>query len=229
MQEYKELCRYQSLDIINQITPILDENEIDYKIEDTILSFDVTFSQNTANTQYILKVKNVDYELANNLFNSEKIIIDQDNHFFDSYSDEELIEAVREPQEWHIQDLEHAWQLLKKRNIDVTELKQEVDYSKMVDEIIRIIENQLKYGYKKQEVIEQELISKGYNRNAIIDAFRSFNSLSKDDQKKNYQGIFFGIFWMALGLSMSIYIENVLFYGAIIYGAYIFFKSISKL
>ncbi len=66
----------------------------------------------------------MDFEKANKFIDHE-MIIDEDkinkNHFLYSFSNEELLNVVKNPNEWHPFDLKLAKKILNKKNISVNE------------------------------------------------------------------------------------------------------------
>lgn len=86
MDNYIEIKRYPFEEIVEQIAEILDENNIEYRIEDTSLGFDVTFT-NARIVEYIVKVKESDFEKAEKLLNELEIDIPLED--FDYEDDEE--------------------------------------------------------------------------------------------------------------------------------------------
>lgn len=121
MEQFEEIKRYPFPEILDQISEILDSNGIEYVIEDTKPSFDITFS-NSAIVEYILKVKNSQkekaLELLENSFDNDTVNAE---HYMDSYTDEELIEVISMPNDWDKFDLEYAKKLIKKRGVVVDE------------------------------------------------------------------------------------------------------------
>ena len=72
MEEYIEIKRFPFREIIEQIAEILEEHNVEYRIEDTTPGFDITYGY-AALLEYILKVKESDFKKANCLLNETKI------------------------------------------------------------------------------------------------------------------------------------------------------------
>ena len=79
MNEYIELKRFPFREIIEQIAEILEEHNIEYRIDDTTPGFDTTYGY-AALVEYILKVKESDFEKANGLLNEAEIDSSQEEN-----------------------------------------------------------------------------------------------------------------------------------------------------
>ena len=145
MDNYIEIKRTLVKESIKEIADIFDANNIEFVVEDTKPSFDITFT-NSGIVEYILKVKEFDFDRANELLTinlAENIEIEE--HYLDSYKDYELIEVISMPKDWDKFDLEYAKKLIKKRGIVVDE--EIIEKAKLKQE------NELKEPTKAKAVI----------------------------------------------------------------------------
>jgi hypothetical protein len=100
-----------------ELMDFLKNHNITCELEDTA-AFDVTFSGNPLNKEFRVKLKQSDFEPAEELLiNEAHASADQlpSDHYLLSFTDEELIEIVSKPDEWSAADYKHALQLLKDR------------------------------------------------------------------------------------------------------------------
>jgi hypothetical protein len=136
MEEFTEIRRFVSMDMIEQVVEILDDNHIEHKIEDTSYAFDITFTNSQTNIEYILKVRNEDAERAEALLNSNftNDLNDEEYHL-NAFSDEELSEVVTNPDEWSSYDVEYARKLISKRGIKINEKEISLTKEKKLEEL----------------------------------------------------------------------------------------------
>lgn len=102
---------------------ILDENNIEYLLEDTSLSFDPTFSNNGFGKEFRIKIQKQDFEKVDILLQkssqTEINEIDKDHYLF-SFSDDELIELITKRDEWSQFDFLLAQKILKERGREIS-------------------------------------------------------------------------------------------------------------
>lgn len=125
MEQYVEIKRFPFIEIAQEISAIFDLQGIDYVIENTKPSVDITFT-NGGIIEYILKVKQSQKEKALEILTHSFVEdISAENHFMDSFSDDELFETISMPDEWDEADLEYAKELLEKRGLvlDASKIK----------------------------------------------------------------------------------------------------------
>lgn len=97
MSNYTEFKRLPFNEELNPIVEILKENNISFLIDTTKPSVDITFTSG-AITEYIVKVKNEEFEKAISLFAvKEGEITETENYYLNGYSDEELLEVLAFP------------------------------------------------------------------------------------------------------------------------------------
>ena len=129
MSNYTEFKRLPFNEELNPIVEILKENNISFLIDTTKPSVDITFTSG-AITEYIVKVKNEEFEKAISLFAvKEGEITETENYYLNGYIDEELLEVLAFPKTWSNFDVEYAKRLVESRNISIDEriLKQKQD------------------------------------------------------------------------------------------------------
>ncbi len=104
------------------ITAILTKHAIPFKVEDTSKNFDASFSLNTAGKSFIIYLMQIDFEKANSILESDltldKSEITQD-HFLFSFADTELIDVLKNPEEWHPLDVKLAQEILNDRGVSI--------------------------------------------------------------------------------------------------------------
>ncbi|MGR6088575.1 MAG: hypothetical protein ACU4F9_10390 [Arcticibacter sp.] len=214
--------------MIQQIKSILDENNIHYKIEDTIPSFDVTFSNNTSNIQYILKIEREDFKKAETLLNQGNIESSEDDHYLDSFTDDELIDVVLHPKEWHNSDIEYAKKLIKDRKIDLTENDIE-SYSKknqILEELLEYAKNQIINENQNPSDVKNILLSKGLEEDIIDRMLIEIKEFKETNSKKSNNDLIFGFLWLAIGIGLTFANIGYIFWGAIVYGGYRLYKGL---
>ncbi len=228
MNDYIELCRYPSLDIIEQIKLILDENNIHYKIEDTIPSFDVTFSNSESNIQYILKIRSDEFKKAETLLNEGTVGSSEDDHYLDSFTDNELIDMVLHPKEWHNWDVEYAKKLIKEKKIDMTENDIE-SYSRkkqILEELIEYAKNQIISENQNPSDVKKILLSKGLEEDIVDKILIEIIEHKEVNSEKTNNDLIFGFLWLAIGIGLSFADIGYFFWGAIAYGGYRLFEGL---
>jgi hypothetical protein len=122
VDEFTEIRRFVSVDLLNQVTEILDDHNVMYKIEDTSYAFDITFTHSQMNIEYILKVRHDEVEKVEALLEGNiSADLNVDEYYLDSFSDSELIELISNQEEWSKYDIEYSRKLISKRNIEIDE------------------------------------------------------------------------------------------------------------
>ncbi|MDJ1468787.1 hypothetical protein [Xanthocytophaga flava] len=115
---FTEYRKYPSVEHDQSFLDLLEDNEIEYHVEKTAPSFDVTFAQNQLGEDIVIKLKAFDFERANELLEKVAIesynIIEKDYYLFE-FTDEELMDIIAKPYEWNLFDYQLAQQILKER------------------------------------------------------------------------------------------------------------------
>lgn len=105
----------------------LEKDGLETILEDVSASVDVTFSGNTHDNQYLLKIRQNEFELANEILESQaKEHVDKisKDHYLFEFTDEELFELIEKSDEWSKEDYLLAIKILKERghNLDTTKI-----------------------------------------------------------------------------------------------------------
>lgn len=119
MDSFIEIRRYPYPEIAQQISEIFESNGIEYVIEDTKPSVDITFVQGNI-IEYILKVKENQFEQAQELLDHsavEESATPEDEHYMNSFTEQELLEALAKPEDWDSSDLAYAKELLERKGV----------------------------------------------------------------------------------------------------------------
>ncbi len=118
MEELISLKTFNTLEEATGVVELLEKSNIFMKIEKEQLLEDSVFAGNTLLNQICIKVKPENLETAQNLLNElEEVNIDKlepDYYLFD-FSDEELIDILQKPDEWSMNDLHWAQEILIQR------------------------------------------------------------------------------------------------------------------
>lgn len=97
---------------------LMEENKIEYLIENISVNFDPILSNNEFGKEYYVKLKKNDFEKVDKILSeTTKIEIDkvEKDYYLLSFSDEELIDVITKSDEWNKFDVELAQKLLKER------------------------------------------------------------------------------------------------------------------
>ena len=130
---------------------LLNENKIEFLIENISINFDPILSNNEFGKEYCVKIKKDDFEKANEILREKaKTEINEvrDDYYLLSFSDEELIDVIEKSDEWNKFDVELAQKLLKERGNEIT--------NEQINEL------------KKQRIVELSKPEKGQNIYIII-------------------------------------------------------------
>lgn len=95
-------------------------------LEDVSASVDVTFSGNTHENEYLLKIDESEFEKAHTVLEKQaEWMIDHypEDHYLFAFPDAELFELIEKSDEWSKEDVLLAGRILKKRGQDVSEQK----------------------------------------------------------------------------------------------------------
>jgi len=116
--------------LAKELIATLEANSIPYQQEDNTSTFDLTFSNNALTQEYIIKLRGADFDKANEVLKllAEKELSEvSEDHYLYSFTNDELIDIVKKPDEWNSLDYQLAQKLLKERGIEVNveSIKQE--------------------------------------------------------------------------------------------------------
>lgn len=122
MEDLIVLRKFHTLEEASGIVEILEKNKIYYRLEKSNAANDVVFAGNTLDTELHLKIKPEDMESTEKILeevtevNIEKL--DKDYYLF-SFQDDELMDILRKPDEWSMNDYLWAQEILKQRGKEV--------------------------------------------------------------------------------------------------------------
>jgi hypothetical protein len=120
MESYIQYRSFNDPALATELTDILKSQSIPFIQEDNTSQFNLTFTESALTKEYIVKLKVEDFERANNILKEtakqEINQVDKD-HYLYTFTDEELIDIVKKPDEWNSLDYELAQKLLKERGV----------------------------------------------------------------------------------------------------------------
>lgn len=145
----KFIYKDDALDLIE----ILEQNQIDYVLNDNSSRLDSTFGNDDNSKQFELKINKDDFKKVENL--EENLIIAslnnvENDHYLFEYSDEELIEIVLKKDEWSKFDFLLSQKILKERGKEIN------------PEILNVISKQRLEELSKEENVPKMWIFAGY-------------------------------------------------------------------
>ncbi len=116
-----EFITYQKFDEIalaEELTDLLEENLIPYKVEEESFNFDPSLVLSNAKKEYAVKIKGEDFELVTELLENHETQniegVEEDYYLF-SFTDDELMEVVTKADEWSPFDVVLARKILADR------------------------------------------------------------------------------------------------------------------
>jgi len=122
MSDFKTYMSFIDAESSLELTALLKKNDIPYILQDTKADFDPTMSLNEANKPYLIQIHTEDLEKVDQLVKESFDIsrIDKE-HFLYDFSDEELIDVLKNEEEWHPLDVLLAKKIIQQKNIIVDE------------------------------------------------------------------------------------------------------------
>lgn len=139
----KEFLTYQKFRNNTEATELLEiltEHKIDFLLEDTSPSFDLSFANNQVYSEIRVKLQKNDFEKADNLMLSYLATqldeIDKDYYLFE-FTEKELIEVLTKRDEWSKFDYLLAQKILKDRGQEVNEEFLETSRKKRIQELTK--------------------------------------------------------------------------------------------
>jgi hypothetical protein len=112
---------YDQVDV-DTLTAILKENGIEFQITQDRESFDSLYGDKQFSRQYFVKIKGSDFQQADSILldKSEKEILSVDkDHYLYSFTDDELIDILKKPDEWNEFDYKLSMKILKERGKEI--------------------------------------------------------------------------------------------------------------
>lgn len=118
MENYSVFRKYPTLEQAQELIVLLEQNTITSQLADNISPLDATFSGNTVQHQYEVKIHPSDFERANQLVDElAKHEIEQvaEDHYLFGFTNEELYEVLLKSDEWSEFDYALAQKILTQR------------------------------------------------------------------------------------------------------------------
>jgi len=124
MDNFIEYQRFPTIESAVELIDILEENDISYRINDSLGSFDIAASNMSPfDKQVVVFIEEENFEKVNLLFineNSPKEDNADDDHYLYSFSDEDIIEVIANPEDWAELEVTLANQIAKERDLKIT-------------------------------------------------------------------------------------------------------------
>src|SRR5690554_4395036 len=130
--------KFNSAEDAKELISTLKDNGLNVQIEDASPSVDLTFSGNTLQNEIRVKVKQIDFETANQILEKKaKQLIDKfpDDHYLYEFTDDELIEIIEKPDEWSKEDYLLSQKILKDKGLEINKDKVEELRQKRIDDL----------------------------------------------------------------------------------------------
>jgi hypothetical protein len=122
IENYSIFKKFPTLEQANELKELLKENGVESLVADNIPPVDVTFSGNTLQNEFEVRIKQSDFKKAEEILekNVGNLIdqIDKDYYLFE-FTDEELYEILLKSDEWNAFDYTLAQKILKQRGKSV--------------------------------------------------------------------------------------------------------------
>ncbi len=124
MSDFKTYMSFIDADSSLELTALLEKNDIPYILQDTKSDFDPSMSLNEANKPYLIQIQEEDREKVDQLVkNSYDISKVNKDHFLYIFSDNELIDVLKNEEEWHPLDVLFAKKLVQEKNIIIDNIE----------------------------------------------------------------------------------------------------------
>ena len=124
MDNFIEYQRFPTIESAVELIDILEENDISYRINDSLGSFDIAASSMSPfDKQVVVFIEEENFEKVNLLFindNSPKEDNTDNDHYLYSFSDEDIIEVIANPEDWAELEVTLAKQIVKQRDLKIT-------------------------------------------------------------------------------------------------------------
>ncbi len=116
--EFVTYRRYNNLFDTAPLVELLQQENIEYEIENASPNLDITFSANTSQDEFRVKIAREDFEKVDKLIQALTTqLLDQldSDHYLFEFTEEELIEILEKPDEWSNDDYVIARKILSDR------------------------------------------------------------------------------------------------------------------
>jgi hypothetical protein len=123
MSEFLSYRHFRTIEDSEELTTALDENTIEYIIEEESPGVDVTFTGNLE-IEYHVKLHPEDFDKANEILEKQAAEgIDQidSSYYLFQFSNEELFEILEKPDEWNELDYSLAKKIIKQRGVSISD------------------------------------------------------------------------------------------------------------
>ena len=124
MENFIEYQRFPTIESAVELIDILEENDISYRINDSLGSFDIAASSMSPfDKQVVVFIEEDNFEEVNLLFindNSPKEDNADNDHYLYTFSDEDIIEVIANPEDWAELEVTLAKQIANQRDLKIT-------------------------------------------------------------------------------------------------------------
>ena len=138
-EEYVTFQKFSDKVLAAEFAAVLKENDIDFIVDDTVASVDLTFNTE-GNREYKVKLRKENFAKADALLlqiSSKQLdSVDRDYHLF-GFTDEELNEIVYKKDEWSQFDYQLAQRILKERGKEIRSEQVEAMRQERLQELAR--------------------------------------------------------------------------------------------
>ncbi|WNJ17128.1 hypothetical protein [Pontibacter sp. G13] len=191
----------------------LEKAKVETILEDVSASVDVTFTGNTHNHQFLLKIRQNEFERANEILEEQaKEVVEQfrRDHYLYEFSDDELFELVEKSDEWSKEDYVLSIRILKGRGHQIDEDKLEEIKTKRLNDLRKPEAGKigwLRVGYLFAIAggFFGLIIGWAHWKSTKIDPtgkrFYVYNERTRNSGKQIFLlGVFFFLFWLVAGI-----------------------------
>lgn len=137
-EPYVTFQKFSEIDEAEELAALLLENAVEVQIEKAAPGVDVTFSGNTSQNETLIKIRQSDFEKANEILEKQaELLVDQfpDTHYLFEFTDDELMEILEKPDEWSKEDHLLSQKILNQRGREISKEKVEELWQKRIDDI----------------------------------------------------------------------------------------------
>lgn len=112
---------FANLQEASDLIDLLNANQIPFETDDTTMRFDMSaMNINPLENGFVVKIRETDIEKVNELTLSNATPECVADHYLYSFSDNDIMEIVTNPEEWTSEEVELAKKILKQRNLQLT-------------------------------------------------------------------------------------------------------------
>jgi len=122
--EFVTYQKFNDAALAKELTTILDENHIEYYLQEESSGFDPSMVMSNAPVDYAVKIKSSDFERVTQLLvqNEEQHVDEVDNDYYlFGFTNDELLEVITKADEWSVFDVVLARKILTERGITINE------------------------------------------------------------------------------------------------------------